>query len=122
MENIHHTIANMGLIYTLLVGIWGLVRFLRHQGPDGNYNGALVIAQGLFVIQALVGLVLVVLGRMPVQSIHFLYGICTFLTLPLAFTMTRGRSDSRTSLIYGLALMFLWGLSQRAFDTALHLH
>ncbi len=120
MTEIHRTIANMGIYYTFLVGVWGLVLFLRRRGPDGNYNGALIIAEILFVIQGVVGVGLALFGRAPSQEIHFLYGICTLLTLPLAFTLTRGRSDSRTSLIYGLALLFLWGLALRAFDTALH--
>ncbi|HUS17879.1 MAG TPA: hypothetical protein VM536_23025 [Chloroflexia bacterium] len=115
----HRTVGSMGLLYTLLVGVWGLVLFLRRQAPGGNFTGALVIAQVLFVIQALVGVVLIVLGRLPAQSVHFLYGICTVLTLPLAYTMTRGRNDSRAALIYGLALLFLWGLAERAVGTAL---
>ncbi|HMA34478.1 MAG TPA: hypothetical protein VKY74_08345 [Chloroflexia bacterium] len=120
MPEIHHTLGTMALFYTFILGVWGLGLFLRRRGPDGNFNGALVIAQGLFAVQAVLGIVMVVLKLMPAQGIHFLYGVCTFLTLPLAFTMTRGRTDSRTSLIYGLALMFLWGLAQRAFDTALN--
>ena len=120
LQQIHHTIANMALLYTFIVGVWGLVLFLRRRGPDGNFNGAVILAAGLFAVQAIVGLILVFLGLMPANGIHFLYGVCTFLTIPLAFTLTRGRTDSQASLIYGLALMFLWGLSQRAFDTAFH--
>lgn len=118
MDQIHRVLGTMGLIYTFVVGAWGLGLFLRRRGPDGSYYGALVIAQVLFSIQAGVGVILLVLGQVPGQSIHFLYGVCTFLTLPLAFTLTRGHQDSRAALIYGLALMFLWGLAQRAFDTA----
>jgi len=112
----------MGVYYTFLLGLWGLFRFLRHQGPDGNYNGALVIAQGIFVVQAVLGVVLVLLGQMPGQGIHFLYGVSTFVAFPLAYTWAHGRSDSRASLIYGLTALFTWGLCLRAFDTALLPH
>ncbi len=120
MPDIHRVIANMGLLYTFVLGVWGLVLFLRRRGPDGNYNGALVIAEGLFVIEALVGLVLVVMGLVPARAIHYLYGVSAVLALPLAYTMARNREDSRSSLIYGLTLLFLWGLAERATDTALH--
>ena len=120
MDVIHRTLGTMGVLYTFIAGIWGLALFLRRQPPDSNYNGALVIAEGLFILQALVGVVLVFVGVVPAQEIHFLYGICTVLTLPLALALSRGRNDSRASLIYGLAMLFLWGLALRAFDTALH--
>jgi heme A synthase len=119
MDLIHRTLGTMGLYYTFLMGVWGLFLFLRRQGPDGNYNGALIIAEGLFVLQGILGVILAFTGAAPGQEIHFLYGICTVLTLPLAYTLTRGRNDSRTALIYGLAMFFLWGLALRAFDTAL---
>jgi hypothetical protein len=48
LQQIHHTIANMALLYTFIVGVWGLVLFLRRRGPDGNFNGALILAAGLF--------------------------------------------------------------------------
>jgi heme A synthase len=122
MAAIHHTLGSMGSYYTFLMGLWGLFRFLRRQPPDGNFNGALIIAQGLFTLQAVIGVVLVLTGQMPGQGLHFLYGVSTFLALPLAYTWARGRNDTRASLIFGLALMFTWGLTLRAFDTALPPH
>lgn len=120
LTTIHQTLATMGTIYSFVLGVWGLYLFLRRRGPDSSFNGALVIAQAIFVVEAIIGVGLLLTGKQPPQSIHFLYGVCTFLTLPLAFTMTHGRTDSRTSLIYGIALIFLWGLALRAADTALH--
>jgi heme A synthase len=119
MDFIHRNLGNVGLYYTFVVGIWGLFLFLRRQPPSPSYYGAVAIAQVVFTIQAIAGVILVIMGAMPANTMHFLYGICTILTIPLAFTMTRGRTDERGSLIYGLALMFLWGLTQRAFDTGM---
>ncbi len=118
LTTLHQTLATMGTFYSFVLGVWGLYLFLRRRGPDGSFNGALVIAQGIFVVEAILGVGLVLTGKQPTQDIHFLYGVSAFLTLPLAFTLTRGRTDSRTSLIYGLALMFLWGLALRAAQTA----
>src|SRR5437763_16864555 len=102
MEVFHQTLGTMSLYYTFLMGAWGLFLFLRRQPPDGNYNGALIIAEGVFVLQGIIGVLLAIFGGAPSQEIHFLYGVSTLLTLPLAFILTRGRNDSRTSLIYGL--------------------
>ncbi len=118
MEVIHRTLATMALLYTFIGGLWGLVLFVRRRPPDSSFNGVLVIAEGLFVLQGIVGIILVFVGHLPDQGIHFLYGVSTLLTLPLAFTLTRGRNDTRASLIYGLAFLFLWGLALRAVGTA----
>jgi heme A synthase len=105
-------------IYALLVGIWGLFNFLRRQPPDGNYNGALAIGVGLFVLQGLLGLIMVLTGLQPARGLHFLYGVTIMLTIPGIFAITRGSNTVRDSMLYGLGMVFIWGLAQRAVDTA----
>lgn len=108
-------------IYALVVGIWGLFNFLRRRGPDGNYNGVLVLAEVLFVVQGIVGIILVISGLQPARGwIHMLYGITMVLTLPAIFAFTRGGNSARESMFYGLGMMFIWGLAERATDTALN--
>lgn len=105
-------------IYSLLLGAWGLFNFLRRQPPDGNYNGALALAVGLYVIEGLTGIALVLMGFAPSRGIHFLYGVTIMITIPAIFFFTRGSNTSRESLFYGLGLIFIWGLSDRAAMTA----
>ncbi len=108
-------------IYALLVGAWGLFNFLRRQPPDGNYNGALAIGVGLFILQGIVGMVLVLAGLQPARGwLHLLYGISIVLTIPGIFAITRGSNTVRESMLYGLGMIFIWGLSERAVDTALN--
>ncbi len=106
-------------IYALVVGIWGIVNAFRRVPPDGNFNGALVLAVALFVIEGLTGMLLAVLGLRPARIIHFLYGITIVLTIPAIFAFTRGRNTSRESLLYGLGMIFIAGLADRAAHTAL---
>ena len=108
----------MGLIYTLVLGLWGLFLFFRNQAPTPSYVGALRIAAGLFGIQAVVGIILWITGLMPNEWIHFLYGILAALSIPLAFTITRNRLDRRASLIYAFILLFVFVIAIRAFATA----
>jgi heme A synthase len=117
MNQIHHILADMTSIYSLVMGAWGLFNFLRRKPPDGNYNGALALAVGLYFIEGLVGLILVFMGQMPARGIHFLYGVTIMITIPAIFFFTRGSNTSRESLFYGLGMVFIWGLSERASIT-----
>lgn len=114
----HKILSNMIAIYALAVGIWGLFNFLRKRPPDGSYNGALAIGVALFVLEGIVGVVLVLSGKQPAQGIHFLYGVCIAITIPAIFAFTRGSNTVRESLLYGAGMVFIWGLVERAIATA----
>lgn len=105
-------------IYALVMGAWGLFNFIGKRPPDGNYNGALVLALGLFVVEGLAGMVLVLTGQLPARWIHFLYGVTIILTIPAIFAFTRGSNSTRESMLYGLGMLFIWGLAERAQTTA----
>jgi hypothetical protein len=113
----HHTLANMVALYALIVGIWGLFNFIRRAAPDGNFNGALAVGFGLFLLEAVVGVILVATGLAPARWVHFLYGVTIVITLPGIFAFTRGSNTTRESLLYGLGMVFIWGLAERAADT-----
>jgi heme A synthase len=113
----HHTLANMVSLYALIVGLWGLVSFLRRAAPTGNYNGALALGFGLFLVEGIVGIILVATGLAPARWVHFLYGVTIILTLPAIFAFTRGSNTTRESLLYGLGMVFIWGLAERAAET-----
>ncbi|HEX8220951.1 MAG TPA: hypothetical protein VF914_17305 [Chloroflexia bacterium] len=115
----HRTLSNMIGIYAVVVGIWGIVNAVRRMPPDGNFNGALVLAVGLFVVEGIIGMVLVLIGLRPGRIIHFLYGVIIVLTIPAVFAFSRGRNTSRESLFYGMAMLFIAGLTDRASSTAL---
>src|SRR5207253_2250049 len=65
MVVIHHLLSNMIGLYSLLLGGWSLINYLRRRPPDGSFNGALAIAVGLYALEGLVGVVLVLTGLMP---------------------------------------------------------
>lgn len=116
--SIHKTLSGMINIYPLIVGIWGIFNWVRKQPPDGNFNGAVALGAGLFTVEVIVGLVLLLFGLQPGRSIHFLYGVTIVLTIPAIFAFTRGRNSTRESLLYGLGMLFIWGLAERAVVTA----
>lgn len=118
MPQIHGVLANSIVLYLLLVGLWGLGGYFRGFSMTPNYRGALVIGELVLLVQAVVGVVLVVMGLVPRDGLHFLYGAASALGLPLAYTYMRDRHDRRTLLVYSLTALFVFGLSLRAITTA----
>lgn len=120
LVKVHRILSDMIAIYALVMGFWGLFNFIRRKAPDAGYNGALAIAVGLFVLEGIVGVFLVLFGFQPARGLHFLYGVTIVITIPAIFAFTRGSNTVRESLLYGIAMLFIWGLAERALDTALN--
>jgi hypothetical protein len=117
---IHNLLSNMVSIYALLAGAFAAYYFVTRRPPGGNLWGVLAIAEGLFATQVLVGVLLALSGApLPTRfEIHILYGLSTLLTLPLVYLITRRRSPVFTTGLFCVALFFIWGLAQRAVETA----
>jgi hypothetical protein len=116
----HNGLANACLIFSLVIGGYGLWRFIRNRGVDGNFWGVLVIGEVLYLAQALVGVWLAVQGGVPARGwIHYLYGVVQIISIPGLYAYTRGRDTRREALLYALIGLFLAGVSIRAMTTAL---
>ena len=115
---LHEGLANTALMYTLLLALWSFWLHIRRRYLTSHFWGALVIAELIFVLQALIGVAMVMQGRLPWRDIHYLYGALGVITLPAAFAFTRGRAGYREALLYGVILLFLTGVALRAQMTA----
>jgi hypothetical protein len=116
MDQAHIVIARSMVLYYALVGLWGLVLAIRRAPLDGAYRGALIIGIGVGLLQLLIGLALVVVGRRPRDDLHYLYGLSVIVTLPLVHQYLAGRRVAAT-LAYGLGALFMMGLALRAITT-----
>jgi hypothetical protein len=116
MTTAHDFLKNAILIYLTLCAVWGLASAIRGRPASDSYRTSLLIAEALFVIQALVGLVLLLMGRSPQNPLHFLYGIVGVAVLPSVFGYI-GRGKKRESLWLGLTCLFLVGIALRAWTT-----
>lgn len=114
---LHQGFANAVLIYTVLLALWGLFLYLRGSGPSGGYLGALIILEGLGLLQGLIGLILLAQGHRPADALHYLYGVVLVLTLPTAYFYGENGTTRRDSLIFGLAALFLAGIAVRGIMT-----
>jgi hypothetical protein len=116
MVELHGLIARAIVFYYVLVGVWGVFLAIRRSAFSSAYRGSLIIGIVLGVVQAAVGLVLLVTGAQPRDNLHYLYGASVILTLPLVASYIADKKFSRV-LAYGLATLFMAGLAIRAITT-----
>lgn len=115
--SLHQGFASVVLIYSLLVALWGFFLFLRGSNPSGGYLGALILAEGVALVQSTVGLILLLLGNRPADALHYLYGVVSVITLPAAYAYSSRGHERQDSLIFALAALFLFGIAVRATTT-----
>lgn len=114
---LHQGFARAFLIYSALMAGWGILLFVTGRNPSGGYMGALVLDEGLALLQGVVGLLLRTQGHAPHDALHYLYGIVAVVTLPTAYFLSDEGSTRRDSLYFGLAGLFLVGVAIRGTVT-----
>lgn len=117
---LHAGLGNATMLFSLIIGVYGLVLYFRRQGVTSSYWGVLVLGQVLYTAQFVVGVILLIQGGEPVRGwVHYLYGVVGPISLPAMYTFTRGRDTQRETLMYGALGLFLLGITYRAWQTAL---
>jgi heme A synthase len=112
----HELVARAMVLYYTVVGLWGLILAVRKAEFSSALRGALIIGVVLGIVQAVVGLGLLLSGLRPADDLHFLYGASVILTLPLVASYIVDKKVSRV-LAYSLASLFMAGLALRAITT-----
>jgi hypothetical protein len=113
---LHQLIAQALILYYAIVGVWGVILGIRKQEMTSAYQGALAIGVVMAIVQAAVGLGLLLFGGRPGSDLHFLYGVTVILTLPLVASYIADKKFPRV-VAYGLASLFMAGLALRALTT-----
>jgi hypothetical protein len=122
ISTIHGLLSNTIWLFFLLLGLWGGFRAIRRQGVDGGYLGALVIGEGLYIVQGILGAILwaggllAPLGR---PQMHVLYGAFALVFLPFVYLVwLKGDNSNRAQWVLCLATLFLFGIALRAIGTS----
>jgi hypothetical protein len=116
--DVHIRLSNAVMIYAVIIGIWGILGFVRQQKISESYWGALVIGELLILTQGFLGGLLWAQGNRPDREIHILYGFVTALGIPAVYVYTRGREGRPENLAYGSAALIVALLAYRAVTTA----
>ena len=118
---IHSRLSNTIWLYFLAVGLWGLWRAYRQQGIDGSYLGALVIGEGLYAAQGLLGGILWSSGMLTAVGrpfMHVLYGTFALVFMPFVyFVWLQSDETNRGQWVMALSALFLFGIALRAITT-----
>ncbi|HEY8678867.1 MAG TPA: hypothetical protein VIN39_09590 [Candidatus Dormibacteraeota bacterium] len=115
---VHQRLALAGILITLIIGLWGLITYLRRAPASSGYRSTLVMTEVLFLAQAVAGIALFVFGgKRPHDGLHVLYGVLLVIALPIGASYTSGREPRREPLVYGLVGLFMVGLTIRAITT-----
>ena len=117
VELFHDRLATTVLLFFLATGMWGLVEYLRGGTLSGNIVGALLLGQGLVMLQGVLGMVLFLFGDRPDDIVHLLYGFTAVLVLPFVWSYFRNRAARQGLLMYSLVALFIVGLAIRGMTT-----
>lgn len=114
---VHDRLSVSVLLFMSVLGLWGIIAYIRGESLSGSLAGAFVIGQMLIAAQVLAGVGLLVMGARPDDSTHYLYGITAVVILPFVWTYLRDRNQRQALLIYSLIAFFVAGLAVRGITT-----
>ena len=117
LSEIHGQLSNAVILYTVILGLWGIYGFTQRRGVSEGYWGALVIAELLILAEGFLGGYLWAQGIRPTRWVHVLYGVTTALGIPAVYVYTRGRERRAENLAYGSAALLVALLTYRAVVT-----
>ncbi|HEY8742710.1 MAG TPA: hypothetical protein VIU62_06405, partial [Chloroflexota bacterium] len=117
--SLHRTLFGAVALYLLICTVWGFVLAIMRRPVGPAYRGSLRIAEGLILVQVVVGALVFLSGApRPKIGLHYLYGLVIVLTLPAAETLSpqwwKGRHET---LVIAVGCLLAFGLSVRAAMT-----
>lgn len=113
----HERLATTVMLFMGAIGFWGLFSFARGQVLSGSISGALLIGQGLVIVQGILGAILFIDGGHRPSSVHYLYGITAIIITPFVWSYVRDRHPRQGLLFYSLTALFIFGLAIRGMQT-----
>lgn len=124
-----HRIVGFAVVAVFTVGwAWGGWAFIRRRSPGERFWVWLTAAQIVAGMEALLGVVLLLMGRRPPGALHYVYGFGPLAVLVVAHVVAReGQKDRPHArslqpwVPFALAAFICFGLSLRASMTGLGL-
>jgi len=97
-----------------------LVQWISRREAGDWFWRWLVAAQTVAIVQALIGVILLLAGRRPTTALHYVYGFGPLVVFAIAHVL--GREDpfrTRPWIPFAMASFISFGLSLRALTTGL---
>jgi len=131
--SVHSALVPLVLLLAGLTLLAGLALYLLSRNmPEatllsGNlaliqrvFRGLLVALAGIGVLQALFGVLLVILGVQPREGLHYVYGAIVAAAIPVAYAYSDQKQVRRDIIILTLAAAAVVGAALRAMATGPH--
>jgi heme A synthase len=120
-----HEYVGVAVVGVFTVGwVWGAVVLVRRREPGQRFWTWLVLAQVVAGLQALIGLLLLVLGYRPDSWLHYVYGFGPLVVLLIAHATARDLQNTKPDarpipswVVFAAAAFICFGLSLRALMT-----
>ena len=90
MKDIHAIVGAACLAFNALAAVWGGVAWARRD-PSVSFWPVLRVAQATVVVEVLLGVVLLIQGRKPPDSLHYVYAVAP---LVIALVTEAMRADA----------------------------
>ncbi len=116
-----HRIVGFVVVGIFTIGwLFGLVLWIGRRDAGGWFWRWLVAAQVVAILQAFLGLILLLLGRRPPTSLHYVYGFGPLVIFAIGHLLAREEAfRSKPWAPFALASFISFGLSLRALMTGL---
>ncbi len=127
MLKVHETIGFFVLAVFTVGWVWGVGALILRRDPGERFWTWLTVAQVVAGVQALIGIILLLLGYRPETSLHLVYGFGPLMILGVAHVMSRevargqagGGRWTQPWVLFTAAAFICFGLSLRALMTGL---
>ena len=127
MRKVHESIGFFVLAVFTVGWVWGVGALILRRDPGERFWTWLTVAQVVAGVQALVGIILLLLGYRPETSLHLVYGFGPVVILGIAHVMSREVSRGQAGggrwtqpwVLFTAAFFICFGLSLRALMTGL---
>ena len=120
--NLHLGNMVLVLLSSLVAGVWGLILFFRKRTEAFSqpWKISLIVAAIFGLLQALLGIILVLLGDRPpggsLYYLHYVYGAIAALAIPVAYTYI-GKDVRKAILWLSIAALIIAAAAGRATMT-----
>jgi hypothetical protein len=124
-----HRVVGFLVVAVFTVGwVWGLGAAVVRRGPGERFWTWLTVAQVVAGVQALIGVVLLLMGLRPTTWLHLVYGFGPLVIFVIGHALAREvqRQDQQGPriapwVVFAAAAFISFGLSGRALMTGLGL-
>ena len=107
LNPIHTILFNMHILFSLILGIWGMLLALRNQSISGNYWGAVATSTILAAVVLLVGVIMTLQGLRPQRIVtYYLYMLWLVIIMPGLYSLLRGRDDRSAAVAFSILSFF----------------